>query len=221
MPLELLTTDIWTARAPLRFLSFAIGARMTIVRLPDGGVLLHSPMALDDTLRAEIDAIGPVRHVVCPNVFHHLYAAPALAAYPAAKLHAPPELGRKRRDLRIDHPLGDTTWDGALTPVGIGGSMLKETVFFHPASGTLISADLLEYFEQCDEAWTRTYLRAAGVYQRATWNRLLRFVYRDRKAARRDIDRLLELPVDRITIGHGDVIAKDARDVLRNGFAWL
>jgi hypothetical protein len=219
--LEPLVQDVWTARAPFRFLSFAIGNRMTVVRLPDGGVLLHSPIAIDDTLRAEIDKIGPVRHIVAPNLFHHLFVRPAMQAYPEAKLHAVPELAKKRPDLRIDHTLGESTWDGAITTVTIPGTMLRETVLFHAPSGTLISADLLEYFERCDEAWTRTYLKAAGVYQKATWNRLLRFLYRDRKAARPAIDKLLELPIERITISHGDNITTDARGALRNGFAWL
>lgn len=99
--------------------------------------------------------------------------------------------------------------------------MLDETVLFHPATGTVISSDLLEYFEQCDETWTRLYLKAAGVYQRPTWNRFLRLIYRDRKAARRSIDRILEWPIERVVIGHGDVITKDAQAAVRESFTWL
>lgn len=224
MTLEPLCEGIWTARAPLRFLTFAIGTRMTVVRLPDGGLLVHSPIALDASLRAELDALGPVRHVVSPNLYHHLYAKPLLDAYPEAVLHAPDALAKKRRDLRVHRALGASAapdWGGAITTVPIEGSLLNETVLFHAPSGTLISADLLEYFESCDELWTRTYLRVCGVYQKPTWNRLLRILYRDPKAARRSIDRLLELPIERIGIAHGDVITRDARDALREGFAWL
>jgi hypothetical protein len=224
MTLQPVAAGIWTARAPLRFLSFEIGTRMTVVRLPDGSLLVHSPIRLDAVLRKDLDALGPVRHVVCPNLFHHTFAGPVLEAYPEAVLHAPAALGKKRRDLTIGRALGPTPpaeWQGALVPVSIEGSMMNETVLFHEASGTLVSSDLLEYFASCDELWTRTYLRAAGVYQKATWNRLLRFLYRDRRAARRSIDRLLELPVERISIAHGDLIERDARDVLRDGFAWL
>lgn len=197
---------------------------MTVVRLPDGSLLVHSPIPLDDELRAELDALGPLRHVVCPNVFHHLSAAPFLAAYPDAELTAPKALRAKRPDLRIDHELGEklpAAWGSALTAIHVDGSMLDETVLFHPATGTVISSDLLEYFEQCDETWTRLYLKAAGVYQRPTWNRFLRLIYRDRKAARRSIDRILEWPIERVVIGHGDVITKDAQAAVRESFTWL
>jgi hypothetical protein len=222
--LAALAPDVWAARAPLRYLGMAIGTRMTVVRLPDGGLLLHSPVPMDDGLRRAVDALGPVRHLVCPNLFHHRFAGAAQAAYPDAVLHAPPRLAKKRPDLRIDHALseaGHAGWGGALTPVHIDGTLLDETVLYHRASRTLVSSDLVEYFERCDDGLTRLYLRAAGVYQRATWNRLLRFVYRDRPAARRGIDRLLELDVERVVIAHGDVIDRDAHATLRDAFTWL
>lgn len=224
MVLEPLADGVWVARAPFRFLTFAIGTRMSVVRLPDGGLLLHSPIAPDSALRAELDALGPVRHIVCPNLFHHVFAGPMLEAYPEARLYAPAQLRKKRPELRVDRDFVEgpcSEWGGALEGVRVQGSMLDETVLFHGATGTLISADFLEYFERCDEAWTRGYLKLAGVYQRVTWNRLLRLVYRDRKAARASIDRILEFPIERVVIAHGDVITKHARAAVREGFAWL
>lgn len=222
--LEPLADGVWTAPAPLRVFTFAIGTRMAVVRLPDGGLLLHSPVPIDAALAGEIDALGPVRHVVCPNLFHHLFAGDALRRYPDALLHAPARLAKKRPDLRIDRTLGDApdpAWGGAIETCAIAGSMLGETVLFHAASGTLVSADLLEHFERCDEAWTRLYLRAAGVYGRPAWNRLLRFLYRDHEAARRSIDRVLDWPIQRISVAHGEPVLHDACVALRDGFAWL
>ena len=45
-----LDEDIWIADASLRFGGIEVGARMTVVRLPDGRILLHSPIAASDAL---------------------------------------------------------------------------------------------------------------------------------------------------------------------------
>ena len=45
--------------------------RMTVVRLASGGLWLHSPTQISDGLRAELDALGPVRHLVSPNRIHY------------------------------------------------------------------------------------------------------------------------------------------------------
>src|SRR5262245_59263104 len=81
--------------------------RMTVLRLGDGSLCLHSPVAIDDALATEIAAQGEVRHIVAPNLLHHLFVKAALDRYPRALLHAARGLAEKRPDLRIDHVLGD------------------------------------------------------------------------------------------------------------------
>ena len=99
--------NIWTVRAPQTFLGLHVGTQMTIVRLTGGGLVLHSPVAITPELKAQIDTLGPVRHVICPAMFHHLHAGSAIAAWPQARLHAPEALQRKRRDLRFDAVFGE------------------------------------------------------------------------------------------------------------------
>src|SRR5262249_11895661 len=158
-------SNIWIAAMPLSFGGLRVGTRMTVVRLASGDVLLHSPVRLTLPLRAEIDAIGPVRHIVCPNLFHHLYAGEAQAAWPQARLHAPAKLKAKRKDLRIDALLSDTPdldWQDELVPVTITGSMLAETVLYHAPSHTLITSDVIENFHSHPHWFTRGYLRLNG-----------------------------------------------------------
>lgn len=206
------------------FYGLQFGARMTLVRLPDGSLFMHSPIAIDAALEAEIDAIGPVAHIVAPNVYHHLYATPAMALYPEAKVHVASSLRKKRPDLRADAVLGETAepgWQGDLQPIAIDGYMLNETVFVHPPSGTLICSDLLENFESSDHWYTRTFLKLNGVYGKTGVSKALRFAYRDRRAARKSIDQVLEHPFERIALAHGSPIQSGGRDALRSGYAWL
>lgn len=215
---------LWTAWAPHRFFGLQLGTRMTVIRLPDGALWLHSVVAIDDLLADEIQALGPVHHLVVPNLYHHLYAVDSIQRWPAARVHAPTAMRRKRPELRIDAELTETPdpgWCGVLTPVHIDGAMLDETVFVHRPSRTLITSDLVENFDTSPHLPTRLYLRAAGLQGRVGWSRLLRGVYRDRGATRRSLERLLGLDFDRIILAHGQVLEQGGPAAMREAFRWL
>lgn len=222
--LEKIAENVWVAAAPLSFMGLHVGTRMTVIRLSSGAVLLHSPVPLSAGLQAEIDAVGSVRHIVCPNLFHHMYAGEALSTWPQAKLHGPKKLQKKRQDLHFDAVLSDTPdpdWQGELLPITIAGSLLNETVLYHVPSQTLVTSDLVENFKQHPHWLTRTYLRLNGMLGKITWPPVMRIVYLNRRAARADIERILALPFERIIIAHGDIIRRNARETLRKGLEWL
>lgn len=215
---------IWIVSAPHSFLGLHVGTRMTVIRLPSGKLVLHSPVPTSIATRAAIAELGPVAHIVCPNLFHHMYAEEAVAAFPAALLHGPADLWRKRRDLPFGAELSETPhpdWKGVLLPLTIQGCLLRETVFFHPATRTLITSDLVENFHQAPHWLTRQYLRLGGLLGQVGWHPMLRVVYRDRAAARASVDRLLEWPFERVVIAHGEPLLHDARALVREGMAWL
>src|SRR5512145_2119434 len=106
-PLTPLAPDLWVAPRPLPLLVGDIGTRMTVVRLPDGGLWLHSPVRLDAETKQALDALGAVRWVVAPSKVHYFFVAPYGAAYPAARLLAAPGLAEMRTDLRFHAVLGD------------------------------------------------------------------------------------------------------------------
>jgi hypothetical protein len=215
---------LWTIWQPHAWLGLHIGTRMTIIMLGSGALVLHSPIAITPELRARVDALGDVRHIVCPNLYHHSYAQPWAEAYPRAMVHAPAGLQRKSPRLRIGTELGGPAhgdWNDELVPVHVDGCMLDETVFLHTPSRSLVSADLAENFSECDHWLTRNYLKAAGVYQRVGWSRPLRLLYRDRGRARRSIDRLLAFDAERVIIAHGDVIEGGVQAALRQTFEFL
>jgi hypothetical protein len=165
-----------------------------------------------------------VAHIVCPNSFHHLYAGPALAAFPGARLYGPAALQKKRSDLHFDATLSETapeSWQGTLQALAIRGCLLNETVFFHAASGTLITSDLIENFTHCEHGFTRAYLKLGGVFGKPGWHPLLRTVYYKRADARQDIERILALPVERLVIAHGDIVTTDPKGAIREGLRWL
>lgn len=215
---------IWCAAAPQTFIAFHIGTRMTVVRLSGGGLLLHSPVPVTPELRAEIDALGPVKHIVCPNLFHHLYAGQAAAAWPQALLHGPAKLHAKRRDLAFQAVLTDqphADWAADFELLTIEGCLLGETVFYHRPTRTLIAADLVENFKDASHAPTRWYLKLGGIYGKPGWHPLLRMMYIKRRKARASMQRILDLPFERVLVAHGANIERDARAIIRDGLRWL
>ena len=118
MEQQLLTdhgNGLWTVEDPtVTFFGLHVGTRATSIELPSGGLLVYSPIALTAELQAAVVKIGPVEHVVAPNLFHHLWAVAWVDAW-GAKLHATPKLAKKRKDFpefrsledRVDPDWGD------------------------------------------------------------------------------------------------------------------
>lgn len=223
--MEEVASGVWIERQPLSFMGVRLGSRMTVVRLDDGGLWVHSPVALTPSLRDEVAELGEVRSVVAPNLYHHLHAGEWVAAHPGAKLFGVAGLAKKRKDLRFDRELGDSPepeWEGQLEQQPIRGSLLGEAVFFHPSSRTLITADLTENFQTSDHWFTRGYLKLSGIHGKPGLSRMLRPMFRDRTATRESLNRVLEWDFARVVISHGDdILRDDARGIVERTYDWL
>ncbi|HEU4406271.1 MAG TPA: universal stress protein [Polyangiaceae bacterium] len=222
--LERVTDNLWTLARPLRFLGVETGARMNVARLADGSLFVHSPLALDAALRAEVDALGPVKAVVAPSLFHHLYVRSWQEAYPGALYACCPGLEKKRSDLRWGRVLGDEpepAWEGEIEQSFFAARKLEnEVVFFHRASGTMLCADALFNLSAHPDRATRAVAFLLGNRgPGATW--LERLMIRDRPGARRQIDRMLAWKPERILLAHGPSIDAGGEQVLRDAYAWL
>jgi hypothetical protein len=198
---------------------------MTVIRLPGARLLLHSPVALDSELRAELDSIGRVLYVIAPNRVHHLYAGDVAAAYPQARLWVAPGLERKRPDLRFVALLGDEApeeWRGELEQVFFRGRPYEnEVVFFHRASHTLLLCDLAFNFGPSAAAATRLLMKLLRSYGRFGPSKLDPLLIRDRDAAQRSLERILAWDFDRVVVAHGEILESGGREALRAGYSWL
>lgn len=225
--LEAVAQDLWCAAVDLRFLGVHLGTRMTVVRLADGTLWVHSPIALGDEVRAEVDALGTVAHLVAPSLYHHMFVGQWKAAYPDATMWLAPGLERKRRDLVADPAgfvlLGSTAapWDHEIAQAPLTGFAFREVLFHHRASRTLVSADLFENFTSSPYVFTRAYLKLAGLHGRLGVSRVLRWAYRDRAAVKEALARVLAWDFDRIVIAHGAIVEHDAKRALADAYAWL
>ena len=97
---------VWIDGSSVKVLGADMPVTMTVLRLPDDGVLLFSPLAMTPERKQAVAAIGEVRHLYAPNTWHHMWVGEWAQAYPNATLHAAPGLRKKRKDLDISRTHG-------------------------------------------------------------------------------------------------------------------
>jgi hypothetical protein len=196
--------------------------RMTVVRWAGDRLWLHSPVAIDDPLAEQLAELGSVTDIVAPNRFHHLHAGSTKRRYPDARLWAAPGLPAKRSDLEFHAVLGEqpAEWAEELTVLPLRGVPLSnEVVFHHRASRTLICSDLLANPHDAPNAATRLLWKALGVWQRTGQNRFFRMMTRDRAAMAACVDELLGWEIERVVMGHGEILETDAKAALAAALA--
>lgn len=94
--------DVWIVDGPeIRFgppgLKLPFPTRMTVVRLPDDGLWLHSPTPPTARLLESLQALGEVRFLVAPNTLHYWWLPDWAARFPDAGRYGAPGLRRAAR----------------------------------------------------------------------------------------------------------------------------
>ncbi len=223
--LESIAEGLWHDQFDLFTMGVHFRGRMVVARLSDGGLWVHAPIPIDDALAEQLDALGPVAHLVAPNAFHHLHFAAAAARYPDARRWLAPGLADKKPELQHDELLGDrapTAWAGDLDQLRIDGMpKIDEVVFFHRASGTLIVTDLVFNILRYRGWVSGLVFRMAGTHKRLAVSRLLRSQVRDREATAVAVRRVLQWDVSRVVMAHGEIVEDDARGRLTEALEWM
>lgn len=223
--LRKLDENLWVAEQPLKFMGLSVGARMTVIRLSSGDLWVHSPMRLTPPLREAVEALGPPRFLVAPNTFHHLFIGEWMAAYPQARAYAAPGLPEKRQDLRFHGLLTDAPpaeWAGQIDVLPWQGApKLNEVVFFHRPTRTLVVTDTLHNIGPDTAPYTRFVFKLLGGYGGPKTSLIDRVLNRDRAAARRTVDAILQWDFQRVVLAHGQIVERDGARAFREAYTWL
>lgn len=67
--------QVWGAERPFVWFGIDVNGRGAVVKLSDGSLWVHSPVNLDPELKAAVDALGTVKHIVTPNFEHNKFAS--------------------------------------------------------------------------------------------------------------------------------------------------
>ncbi|WP_386684125.1 DUF4336 domain-containing protein [Loktanella sp. R86503] len=223
-------SELWLINGPTvtGAAGFRFPTRMAVIRLPDnGGLWIWSPVALTPDVRAAVDALGSVRHLIAPNSLHYTFLAEWAAAYPDARIHAAPSLDAKVAGTKIHSTISiepDPDWAGAIDLVIVRGNRITtEVVFFHRESATALLTDLVQ---QIPLGWYRGWRAVVARLDLMTAPvpsvpRKCRIATTDRVAARDSIRRVLQWPARRLVMAHGTPIQSGGQEALRQAFAWL
>jgi hypothetical protein len=216
---------------PFAKAGFEMGARMTIVRLPEddlagGGLLVHSPTELSPSLKNQVDELGEVRHIVTPTRHHHAHLWQWAQAFPNATVWGAPGLDSTTAKTKLDDTLDDTprgAWNRVLDQTTIDGNTLdSEIVFLHLPSRTLIVADLCFNISSRNASlMTKVAARSLGVLDVLSPSRAFKVATADKEALRASIRRILDWDFDRIILSHGENVEMNGKAKLRHAFAWL
>eukprot|EP00128_Syssomonas_multiformis_P014397 Colp12_sorted_trinity150504_noHs@16740 len=209
----------------MKFISFPI--RMTIFKLEDGSLILHSPFH-PDVYANELKDLGEVKHIIAPNKHHNLWAAASKLRYPEAKLWSCPEMSQRLNSnggVKVEGELKDDTvvpWSDEIARVHIKGwPFFEEVVFLHKASRTLVVTDLCFNLRRDYEGLStaaRLYFSAVGAMRPVnTSYPFARFAVKDRAAMKQSLDAIMAWDFDRIVMTHGDIVHTDGKQLLRSG----
>jgi hypothetical protein len=221
---------VWIVDDVITASGLPLPIRMTVVRLSNGALLLHSPTPFTPALGASLGALGAIRHFVAPTFAHWTNLAGWQEAYPDATTWAVPGLrdrGQVRRSgTRIDVDLADNAppqWgDDIQQGIVAGGNGFREAYLFHKPTRTLIVSDLIENLEpEKLPPVTRIAARAfAGT--RGTTALHVRGVLRlGGDEAKDAIREIVATKPGRVILAHGLCFENNAAQRLCEAFAWL
>jgi hypothetical protein len=147
--------NVWIVDSgPLRLAGMPLPLRMTVIRLSNGELILHSPTQFSFALKAELDALGRIAHLLAPNTAHWTFVKEWQSHLPDAVCWAVPGLGERpavqKAGLRIDRVFAEgapSEWQDEIEVVLVRGKALVEADLFHRPSRTLVLTDLIVNLE--------------------------------------------------------------------------
>src|SRR4051812_17970761 len=144
--------DVWIVNdKPIQAAGLRLPVRMTFLRLPNGALLLHSPVRYSLSVRAELERIGPIKYLLAPNVAHWMFLSEWQKAVPEAVTFAVPGLARRKQvqaaGIRIDRELSDDNpgeWADDIETVLLRAPLFCEAEVCDKRSRTLILTDVVQ-----------------------------------------------------------------------------
>lgn len=121
------TDDLWSVVGSLS--KMPLPRRMVVVRLPDGRLLIHSAVALDDTAMAQLEAWGSPAILVVPNRFHREDAAAFKRRYPSLRVLCPAvATAQVSSVVAVDGPIDELSSEPGLQLFALPASKFGEVV---------------------------------------------------------------------------------------------
>lgn len=231
--LKPVSTNVWIVDGPeigYGFLGLQVPCptRMTVVRLAEGSIWLHSPTKLTPPLAEEVGALGPIRYIIAPNTLHYIFVQDWKAYFPNAQVFAVPAL---KQFAKCDVPEyidldnhGAHAWADEIKQIIVTSRSFTEACFFHVPTRTLVLTDLIGSFElnRVRSPFVRFFLRTGGcVHPHGTTPLDVRVgLLAHRKSVGLAVRRMIDWAPERIILAHGQWYRDNAIEELKRAFRW-
>ncbi|HEY9879453.1 MAG TPA: DUF4336 domain-containing protein [Leptolyngbyaceae cyanobacterium] len=224
-----LDRNIWVAEQPFRYFGLSVGTRMTVIRLANQDLAVISPIQVDDETKDQLYALGTVKHIIAPNLYHYLFSTSFKVLCPDAVFWAVPGLKAKKPELPIDNIIGVTDsslweelkflfFDGVKT-FGLGSTgLLNECVFFHAASRTLILTDTAFHFDESFPLATQLVTKTFGGYKSLSPTFLERIATTEKEKVKTSAEQILSWDFERVIMAHGSIVEQNGKKKFQQGY---
>jgi hypothetical protein len=220
-----LMPGVWTVTGSL---PFPVKRVMTIVKLADGALLLHSVIAMSDAGMAKLDALGKPSIILVPHGGHRLDATFYKKRYPEARVVAPAAARAKIEEIvKLD-----ATAEEALPSLGVrlhavdgfkNGELAYE--LDTPGGKVLVMSDAVANRDPVPglRGWLMAGMAGGPKNRRLSVPRIVRIIMLgDKKAARASLERLAELPdIKALTVAHGRAVTEGVGAALKEAASTL
>ena len=208
--------DVMLMSFPWRTLGIDFRRNVTLLRLADGRVVVHSTAPFTEQDIAAIRRFGEPGWLVEATLMHDTFAKEGRKAFPEIPYLAPGDFATAtgvQTESLLPPP---RDWDGEIDVLRIDGARMNEHALFHRRSRTLVVADLFFSFPEETSGWplffVRHLMRLPRLFGISSFYRL--FVIRDKEAFARSMNALLALDFERLVVAHWQPVERDAKRVV-------
>jgi len=205
--------QVWTDSCELNILGIPMGRRVTIIRSKTGGVFILSPLPATDSNITNIRNLSGDATFILQSKMHNLYINDYMEHFPDSKfLFANKEYEDKSRyDIFSSYP--SLLEEFRYIEVA-GMPKVKEIVFYHIETKTLIIADLFFNIPKPKSVLRRYLCSIAGIGDEPASSRLWKSMIKDSNKYSESLRTILEWDIERIITGHGNCVCSGASGVL-------
>ncbi len=126
-PLEQMASNLWCVEGEIP--KMAIRRVMTVARMSDNRLVIHSGIATGDQVRAQIEALGEPAFLIVPNSYHRMDAAAFKARYPNLVVLCPAAARKKvEKVVAVDGSYADFPADPHVQLLPLRGLKDREGV---------------------------------------------------------------------------------------------
>jgi hypothetical protein len=214
-----LADDVALLQFPWRVFGIDFKRNVTLLRLPDGRLIIHSTAPFEPDDVSAIRRFGKPAWLVEATLIHDTFAKEGRAAFPDLPYYAPADFAQASGVATESLGSPPPDWAGEIEVLEIAGLRRpNEHAFFHRASRTLVLADLLFHFPSDTTGWGRFFTqRIMRLPRLVGMSILFRMMIRDQEAFARSMRQMLEWDFERIVVGHAEPVEEDAKTTLIEG----